>query len=774
MERDVREQSLRVLVVEDNPSDTELVERQLRREFGVVETRRVETMPDLEAALTKEAWDLLLVDYSLPELSAPAALDRVSSLGLHIPAIVVSGSISDEIAGELLKAGAADFLIKDRLARLGHAARAAIEKAGWLAQARAAELSRSASEALYRNIVNSTDDAIFANTTDGLITSWNRGAERLYGYLASEMIGRPISLLAPGSRQSEASTILAQVAAGTRVPHFDTVQVRKDGSLIDVTLKVSPIKDGERAIVGSSSIARNITDRERARKMLIESEQRLEGAERLAHLGHWVWDVLSDEVSGSDEFYRVFGLEPHAIPIVRWAELVEQIDPDDRESVQELVAQSIRDSVPFDYQARFRRPDGTSCVIESKAVPELNRDGRVVCMAGTAQDVTDRTQTEDSLRQAQKMEAVGLLAGGIAHDFNNLLTAIIGFSSLVMDSLPEDDPRRELVHEIADAGDRAAVLTRQLLAFSRKQILRPQLLCLNTIVADMDKLLRRVISEDIDLVTNLAPDLGATMVDPGQIEQIIVNLAVNARDAMPDGGKLTIETANVELDSTYLSQHLDATPGPYVLLVVTDTGFGMDHEIQSHIFEPFFTTKEVGRGTGLGLSTVFGIVKQSGGDIHVCSIVGRGTTFKVYLPRLDLPLTSTLARVVEEIPRGDETVLLVEDEPAVRSLARAVLESLGYTVVEVSRGADAIAAAATHPAHVDLLLTDMVMPEMGGRELATRLMATNADIKILYMSGFSGAASIHQRTLDPSEVFLAKPFTPFALATKVREALGGT
>lgn len=388
-----------------------------------------------------------------------------------------------------------------------------------------------------------------------------------------------------------------------------------------------------------------------------------------------------------------------------------------------------------------------------------------------AEERQRRELLEDQLRQAQKVEVIGRLAGGVAHDFNNLLTLIGGYTDLALGQIPERDPLRENLEEVRDAARRAAELTRQLLAFGRRQILAPKVIDLNAVVAGANKMLRRLIGEDIQLGAVLAVDLWRVKADGGQIEQVIMNLAINARDAMPHGGSLTLETQNVALDDAYARAHVAVQPGPYVMLAVSDTGSGMDQETLGHLFEPFFTTKGPGQGTGLGLATVYGIVKQSGGNIWVYSEVGRGTTFKVYLPRVDEPLASTTPPKPRPSLRGTETILLVEDENALRLLARRVLEGNGYSVLEAAEGLTAIELVRRHEGPIHLLVTDVVMPHMSGRTVADEVMSLRPTVKVLYLSGYTANAIMLRGVLDPETPFLQKPFTLVTLASKVREVL---
>ena len=388
-------------------------------------------------------------------------------------------------------------------------------------------------------------------------------------------------------------------------------------------------------------------------------------------------------------------------------------------------------------------------------------------------EITERKSLEAQLMQSQKMEAVGRLAGGVAHDFNNLLTVIAGFGELLSEGLDHNSPLHEYSEEIKKAAERAAHLTRQLLAFGRRQILQPQVLDLNTVVADVDKMLRRLIGEDIQLKTVQNPSLGQVMADPMQIQQILLNLAVNSRDAMPKGGKLTIETANVELDEAYARGHINVTPGSYVMLAVSDTGTGMDAETRAHIFEPFFTTKEKGKGTGLGLATVYGIVKQSGGNIYVYSEPGLGTTFKIYLPQIEEPAPLPAAEKPQELlSETQRTILLVEDEAGVRTLARKVMESKGFRVLEAIQGEQALKILKEHAGPIHLLLTDVVLPGMGGRELAGHIEALHPEMRVLFMSGYTDEAIVSHGVLQSGIAFIPKPFTPDALVRKVHEILG--
>ncbi len=423
-------------------------------------------------------------------------------------------------------------------------------------------------------------------------------------------------------------------------------------------------------------------------------------------------------------------------------------------------------------EMKWKRKDSSTITVRISGRAVSSADEPADVLEAIAEDVTDRRVLEDQFRQAQKMEAVGRLAGGVAHDFNNLLMVISGYAEVMLTKLDLEDPLHEKARSIQQASDRATTLTRQLLAFSRKQLLELKVVDVNAIVADMERLLRPLIGENVELATKLAVDAGHVRADAGQLEQVLMNLVVNAKDAMPNGGKLTVQTQNIVLDEDHRRGQTFIRPGNYVMLSVSDTGMGMDKETQSRIFEPFFTTKEKGKGTGLGLSTVYGIVKQSGGYVMVQSEITRGTTFHIYLPRVEEPAEMHTAPVARAAAGGTETVLLVEDEESVRQLVRETLSLKGYRVVEAENGEAGLAAAAQHKGKIDLVITDVVMPGMGGRELVKQLAQVRPEAKVLYLSGYTEDAIVSEGTIESGTAFLQKPFTLQNLSRKVREVLG--
>jgi PAS domain S-box-containing protein len=742
-------------------------------------------------------------------------------------------------------------------------------------------------------IVNSSDDAIFSTTREGVIATWNAGAERMYGYAAEEIKGKSFSTFIPEDRRADLAGIAERLLRGERLVHFEHEDMRKDGSRLQVLLTLSPIKDATGFVTGVSIISRDITERKRAEEELYQSRQMLQSIldtipqrvfwkdRNMLFLGcnsAFAIDAgLKDptEIIGKNDYDLAWGEtaelyraddklvmeqetprlnfdEPQNRPdgSLRWlrtnklplrdreGEVIGVIgtyeDITERKRVEAehtrlvtaieqaaetLMVTDIRGTIEYVnpaftritgysreevlgqnprilksgkqdqvfYQQLWatilrgeiwhgelinRRKEGNLYTEEMNIAPVRDALGEVTHFIATKQDVTEHKQLGQQLIQAQKMEAVGRLAGGVAHDFNNLLTIINGYAALLSEETSTEDPRRARLKEILMAGERAASLTRQLLAFSRRQVLEPRVLNLNSVLADIEKMLRRLIGEDVELVSTLKPDVGRVKVDPGQIEQVIMNLALNARDAMPEGGKLLIETSNVEIDEKYVRSHSPMMPGKYVMVAVSDTGCGMDLDTQAHIFEPFFTTKEEGRGTGLGLATVYGIVKQSGGFIWVYSEPGRGSTFKIYLPFIEENVPKAKpAKVRTKQVKGSETVLVVEDEGGVRSLVCQTLASQGYKVLEAAGAAQALKISEQHTEPIHLLLTDVVMPQTDGKKLAMRLSTLHPETKVLYMSGYTDDAIVRHGILNVGTSFLQKPFLPRVLLLKIREVL---
>jgi two-component system, cell cycle sensor histidine kinase and response regulator CckA len=500
-------------------------------------------------------------------------------------------------------------------------------------------------------------------------------------------------------------------------------------------------------------------------------DERWRVAVSAARIGAWEVELATGRITCSDVFIEMLGLPPGS-PTPNHETFAAMIHPDDRAAV--AAAQARVPEAADDGAVEFRVvwPDGSIHWLYMRAHASRDAHGRPTRLLGAALDITSRKELEGSLRQAQKLEAVGQLAGGVAHDFNNVLTAVIGYSDLLLAETPSGTPLHDGLLEIGKAGHRASQITRQLLAFSRKQILQPRVLDINALIADLEKMLQRVVYEHVQIVTRLAPDVGHIRADPTQIEQVLVNLTVNARDAMPRGGTLTIETANTTLDGHYPQRHEPVVPGPYVLLSVNDSGVGMDRATQERLFEPFFTTKGIGKGTGLGLATVYGIVTQSGGHIWVYSEPGRGTTFKIYFPRVYEEAAVADSHGAAHAPQGgSETILLVEDEVGVRQLARLVLEGAGYRVMEAAGPQEALAAARGSGDAIQLLLSDVVMPGSGDVSLYDELAVDRPSLKVLYMSGYADETMVQRGWLSSDMPYLAKPFTVHELVQKVREVL---
>lgn len=994
-----------VLLVEDSGVDAKLVAGLLRHagleQFSIVHVR---TLEEALARLNRADIDIVILDLNLPDSAGLETLQRFAAGSARVPIVVLTGE--DETIGvQALREGAQDYIPKGQLQAplLARSIRYAMERhrVSWALRESEQSLSR---------MIASAGDAIITKDLNGIITSWNPAAERLFGYSVEEALGKPMLMLFPPDRVNEERNILERIAEGEEVEHFESVRIRKDRKCLNVAITISPIRDSAGRIIGASKIARDISLQKQAEEALRNSEKQLRQFIEQAPISvamfdmemryvavshHWVaiygrgyrellgmchYDVnpdlperwkllhrrgLAGEILRNDrdgwtqedgsQFWMRWAIHPWrqssgeigGVMIVAediteqvraeeglrfhenllretgriakvggwefdvgtgkgyWTEEVARIhelpiatqpskesglkfyDVESRPIIDRAVKAAIEDGNPYDLELglttakgnhrwirtighpvvenkkvvklrgsfqditerrlseeQLRRqaslldqtydavlawewngpitfwnqaaekmygysreqavgevshallkttaPSGLQSVLSSLEekqhwegeLEQVRQDGKRILVETrmvlitedkrryvleTNRDINEKRLLEEQLRQSQKMEGIGRLAGGIAHDFNNLLGVILACSELLAESTDLNKVRSR-AEEIRKAGERAANLTRQLLAFSRKQILEPKVIDLNFILSDMSKLLARLLGEDIHVKTIPQANLGKVRVDPGQIEQILLNLAVNARDAMPKGGKLTLETQNVDLDRSYTQSHATVEPGGYVMIGVTDSGLGMDPATQAQAFEPFFTTKK--GGTGLGLATVYGAVKQSGGHIWLYSELGRGTSFKLYFPRVDAATEQTEAvRPAADAVKGAETILLVEDFGALREVTREFLLIAGYTVLQAASGMEALQLAEAHKEPIHLLLTDIVMPQMSGAELAKKIEIMHPETRTLFMSGYTRDAIVHHGVLDQGLTLLTKPFTRAALARKVRDRL---
>jgi two-component system cell cycle sensor histidine kinase/response regulator CckA len=597
----------------------------------------------------------------------------------------------------------------------------------------------------------------------------NRAAREAFGIGPTEQVESLTAFRPPGFAQFLESVILPSTRR-EGVWKGETEYVARSGRVIPVSQVSVAQRDAAGGVEFLSTVSRDISQERRNAEALRASEERTQFALEAARASIWQADIATGSVSVTDSIHTVHGVSREQFGGTLES-FIGRIHPEDRASTSHAIQTAQARRGDFELEFRTLWPDGSTHWVQSRGRVLCDADGRPVHVLGMAQNVTERKQLEGQLRHAQKLEAVGQLAGGLAHDFNNLLTVIVGYSRLLEEQFEAHDPRRADVAEIRRAGERAGQLTKQLLAFSRKQILQPVPLDLNALVTGASRMLQPLIGEHVQLRLSLQADLAPIVADPGQIEQVLINLAINARDAMDHGGILTIETANVTLDEAAAGRHLADGPGTFVLLAVGDTGTGMDEETKKRIFEPFFTTKAPGKGTGMGLASAFGIVQQSGGFISVYSELGYGSTFKMYFPPGDVRPEAARVESASTMLPGSETILLAEDDPGVRALVGAVLKRSGYAVLVAALPSEALSIAGERDRRIDLLLTDVIMPGMSGSELCRRVQAMRPGLRVLYMSGFADDTVVHHGVLDPDTPFLQKPFTGPALAQKIRETL---
>jgi two-component system cell cycle sensor histidine kinase/response regulator CckA len=757
-----------LLVIEDNPGDARLL-REMIEDSGSLNSEmiQVESMAQAEHHLAEHHVDVILLDLGLPDAQGLTAVERAHAAAPDVPLVILTGLDDETIATQALQIGAQDYLLKGQIdpRSLSRALRYSVER-------KALDTALFTEKERAQVTLNSIGDAVASTGPAGEITYINLVASELTGWSFAEAAGTPIATVLnlhhSDSREAIPFGPDKDRTDGIRLVPFGAVIVRRDGRDAAIEGSMAPIQDRMGRPSGSVIVFRDVADRRRAESEMRRSEERFRRLFDANSIGITISTLAGRMLEANDAFLAIvgYGREELLARATSWNALAPpEFHAGNEVAIELLTASGTTQTWEMEYltKAGDRVP-----VLVGVAMLEAAEG---TCIAYVV-DLTSRRVLEDQLRQAQKMEAVGQLAGGIAHDFNNLLTVILGHANLMVADMSDHEPLRESAEEIRDAGVRAAAMTAQLLAFSRRQVLAPALLDLNELVTNVERLLRRMIGEDVVLETALVPDLGWVLADAGQLEQVLMNLAVNARDAMPDGGSLRIALAEATIDDRSLGDPAGLAPGRYVTLAVADTGTGMTAETQAHMFEPFYTTKGVEQGTGLGLATAYGIVKQSGGDIAVASTLGHGTTFTVYLPRLDPDAAAAARRapVVARRAQATETILLVEDEAAVRRLTRRILEEHGYRVIEASSGAEALGMARLHSGPIHLVLTDVVMPRMNGRELAALLLRDRPETSVVYMSGYPDD-SVLQSDLGGLVPFVQKPFTSEGLAAKLREAM---
>ncbi|MBZ5526826.1 MAG: PAS domain-containing protein [Acidobacteriia bacterium] len=633
---------------------------------------------------------------------------------------------------------------------------------------------RRQAEEKYRGIFDHAVVGIFQSTPEGRYLSVNPALARMWGYDSPQEMITTVSdigrqeYVVPGQRE-EFKRLIEERGV---VSDYEYEFYRKDGSRGWTRVNARVVRDARGKTLYYEGTDQDITEQKRAIDALRESEKRLSDAQRIARMGNWDWDIATNALYWSDEIYRIFGVQPQQFGATYEA-FLGYVHAEDREFVDRSVHEAFQGRSSYDIEHRVMRPDGETRTVHSQGNVFRDGSGKAVRMAGTVQDVTENKRLEAQFKQAQKMEAVGRLAGGVAHDFNNLLSVIMGYTDLAGGLIESGKPAAaaDKISQIRRAAERGASLTRQLLAFSRRQMVHPQILDLNKVVSSSSEMLKRLVGEDVSVTFQPGKDPWLVKVDPGQIEQILMNLTVNARDAMPTGGRIVMETANIEADEHFVSQHPLMLPGAYVMLSFADTGAGIAPENLPLIFEPFFTTKETGKGTGLGLATVYGIVKQNNGSIWVYSEPDKGTVFRICFPKAEGAETHLPAGANAEVRRGTETVLLVEDEAQLRDLTATLLEEGGYQVLRAENGPAALALAENSSARIDLLLTDVIMPGMSGVELCGQMQKMRPGIRILCMSGYTGDHLKPYGQFESEKTFLQKPFSQPILLKKVRAVL---
>lgn len=746
---------LAVLLVEDNESDVYLFKKVLKKNFNV-NMHTVATEPDYRRELEQFDVDIILSNYSLPQFDAIRALEIKQIVKPHVAFIVVADSMNEEIAVNVMKAGADDYVIKENLHRLQPSIEADIKK----------NQIQKLKDKEYKQLIDGMNDVAFVIDLKENLLEVNEAAVKVLGYSRDELLNMRLMDIDAKYNDKEIRQLVKDMKSGEK-QIFESQHKTKNGEIIPVEISSSFVTYRGQEVV--FSVARDIRERkqaesnvrritEGARAILWRAEVVKMNDESKDCLG-FSWDIRFLNLDNINSFLHLQDFPGKDLTYRYHYSILEE----DRKKIEKTSSEALRNHKDS-YEQEFRLRDAHGDIHWLHESSQIKRvDDLHFELIGFAMDVTERKLLEQQLHQSQKMEAIGQLAGGVAHDFNNLLTVINGYSDMLLDLKSAKDPEYQGLQEINQAGYQAAALTQQLLAFSRKQIMKPKIFKVNDLLQKMETMLRRLIGEDIELEIQYAKELIAIKADPGQMEQVIMNLAVNARDAMPSGGKLHIQTKAV-----YLDKNLET--GYYLRLVIADNGVGMDEETQERMFEPFFTTKESGKGTGLGLSTVYGIVRQSGGHIRVHSTKHHGTVFEIDLPAVHQEIGKTVAEK-PTIQKGTETILVVEDDEAVRGLVQRMLLRYGYKVLLTIDGEEALKTAKSYKDSIHLVLTDVVMPHMSGNELSKKIVKLHPEASICFMSGYTNEAILDHGIQSKKVNFIQKPFKPHVLLGTIRDIL---
>jgi PAS domain S-box-containing protein len=751
-----------VLLVEDNPGDARLLREVVREAEGAhIQLTHVDTLGKALQRLGAEPFDVVMLDLSLPDADGLETLVRTHSQAPGVPIVVLTGLDDEGLAIRAVREGAQDYLVKGQVTGqlLVRAMRYATERK------RAVEaLQRS--EEYFRSLIENALDIITVLDIDGIVRYGSPSFERVLGYPQGVITGQNLFKLVHPEDRDLVHEILEAGAQNPGATQSIEFRILHHNGAWRVLEAIGKRFEQESTVAGYVLNSRDITERKRSEEAVRLANETLRAVIETSPLAIYTLDLDGVVRTWNSSAQQMFGFTQEEavgtpLPV---------IFPEEMDSFRSRLEELAAGGSQHGDEERRRCKSGEGIDVSFWTAPLRDAAGIVTGVVELVADNTERKRLEEQFRQAQKMEAVGRLAGGIAHDFNNLLTVITGYCQMLLDRFPAGDPTRDDMSQVLKAADRATSLTRQLLAFSRKQIVQPKVVELGALVLDMQQMLKRLLGVNIELLLHIDQDLGRVRVDPGQIEQVIVNLVVNSRDALThqSGGRVSIAVRNIDRDA----ENGDREAAPYVVIEVTDNGTGMSEEIRSHLFEPFFTTKEKGRGTGLGLSTSYGIVKQNQGEIEVRSEIGEGSSFSIYLPRIEEHFPAEEAKSSAPAPaKGAETILLAEDEDGVRHVVTQMLREQGYTVLPANGGAEALRIAQSHSGPLELLVSDVMMPRMSGPELAERLRGLRPEMRVLFVSGYTDGEIARGGELEPGTDFLQKPFTREQLATKVREVL---